>query len=208
MKKIILTAIVATGLLSAATQSGEELFKAKCAVCHKMGEPKQDPNAVAPMLIGVATHLQETFKTKEDRVKHIKEFAVNPKKEKAICDSVKRFGLMPSQKGNVSEEELAKIAEFMAEQKGMSDKMHKRMQKMEHRGKGRGMMRGKMGFKDMDMNGDGSISKEEFENFREKRMKEHKGKGMSQGMGIHQGQGKGMHQGMGMHKEHGKGCNK
>ena len=176
MKKIILTAIIATGLLSASVQSGEELFKAKCAVCHKMGEPKQDPNAVAPMLVGVATHLQEAFKTKEERVKHIKEFVVNPTKEKAICPSVKRFGLMPSQKGNVSEEELAKIAEFMAKQKGMSDKMHKRMQEMEHRGKG--MMRSKMAFKEMDANGDGSVSKEEFEKFREKRMQEHKGMGM------------------------------
>ena len=168
MKKIILTAIIATGLLSASAQSGEELFKAKCAVCHKMGEPKQDPNAVAPMLVGVATHLQESFKTKEERVKHIKEFVVNPTKEKAICPSVKRFGLMPSQKGNVSEEELAKIAEFMAEQKGMSAKMHKRMQGMEQK---------EMMFKMMDANGDGSVSKEEFEQFREKRMQMHKHQG-------------------------------
>ncbi len=170
MKKIILTAIIATGFLSAAEKSGEELFKAKCAVCHKMGNPQtlDKTKFVAPPLMGVVTHLQEAFKTKEERVKHIKEFVLNPTKEKAICPSVKRFGLMPSQKGNVSEEELAKIAEFMAEQKGMSAKMHKRMQGMEQK---------EMMFKMMDANGDGSVSKEEFEQFREKRMQMHKHQG-------------------------------
>ncbi len=179
MRKITLSAILITGFLSAANQSGEELFKLKCAVCHKMGEPKQDPNAVAPMLIGVATHLNEVFKSKEERVKHIKEFVINPTKEKAICPSVKKFGLMPSQKGNVSKEELAKIAEFMAEQKGMSQATHKKMQE---KGKTAEIM-----FKMMDSNGDGVVSKDEFIKFKEQR---------------------GNHQGKGMHKHQGKGCSK
>jgi len=176
VKKIILIAIIATGFLSAAEQSGEELFKAKCAVCHKMGNPQtmDKTKMVAPALVGVATHLQQVFKTKEERVKHIKEFVVNPTKEKAICPSVKKFGLMPSQKGNVTEEELAKIAEFMAEQKGMNQAVHNKMQSMEKKEKM---------FKMMDANGDGVVSKEEFEQFREKRMQMQKGNGMNKQQG-------------------------
>ncbi len=176
MKKIILTAIVATGLLSASTQSGEELFKAKCAVCHKMGEPKEDPNAVAPMLVGVVTHLNEAFSDKEKLKSHIIDFVIKPTKEKAICKSVQRFGLMPSQEGAVSREEIAKIADFMAELKGMSKAEHNKMQGKDKKEKI---------FKMMDRDGDGVVSKDEFEKFREQR---------------------GKHQGNGIHKREDKGC--
>ena len=157
--KLAIMALMIGGIAAQASDmDGKKLFEAKCAACHAMGEPKENSNAVAPELIGVVTHLNEAFKNKDDLKKHIEDFVINPTKEKAICKSVNRFGLMPSQKGAVSQEELKKIAEWISEQKGMSKEEHekmeaehhkgrgegkgKRMQRRMHRGEGKGMHRG------------------------------------------------------------------
>jgi len=55
------------------------------------------------------------YNTKEDAVKFIADYVLHPSKEKALCkpQKIKRFGLMPSQKGNVTKEELEKIAGWL-----------------------------------------------------------------------------------------------
>ena len=60
-------------------------------------------------------HLEEDYSDKNKAVAFIKDYALNLSEDKAICmpEKIKRFGLMPSQKGNVIEEELEVIANWM-----------------------------------------------------------------------------------------------
>ena len=95
-----------------AETSGEALFEAKCASCHAKTRPSDISTLVAPPIMGVARHVKMTYKTKEEVVNFITEYALDPQESKAVCmpDKLKRFGLMPSQKGKVSTEELTTIA--------------------------------------------------------------------------------------------------
>ena len=67
--------------------------------------------------MGVMRHVIMRYATKDEAVAFISEYALNPEKPKAVCmpQKIKRFGLMPSQKGNVSKEELQTIAAWMYE---------------------------------------------------------------------------------------------
>jgi len=118
---------------------GEELFEKKCASCHTLGMPKDMTKMVAPALNGVMRHLKMNYQDKDKAVAFIVDYAQNPDRAKAICmpQKIKRFGLMPSQKGNVTEEELKVIAEWMFEnypQKGFRG-MHQRGMMMHQHGK-------------------------------------------------------------------------
>ncbi|MDQ7046721.1 MAG: c-type cytochrome [Sulfurovum sp.] len=95
-----------------AETSAEALFEAKCASCHVKMRPSDISTLVAPPIMGVARHVKMTYRTKEEAVKFITEYALDPKESKAVCmpEKLKRFGLMPSQKGNVTKEELTTIA--------------------------------------------------------------------------------------------------
>ncbi len=95
-----------------AETSGQALFEAKCASCHVKTRPSDISTLVAPPMMGVMRHVKMTYKTKGEVVTFITEYALNPQESKAVCmpDKLKRFGLMPSQKGNVTKEELTTIA--------------------------------------------------------------------------------------------------
>lgn len=95
-----------------AQTSAAELFEAKCASCHTKTRPNDISILVAPPIMGVARHVKMTYKTKEEAVNFIIEYTLNPQESKAVClpDKLKHFGLMPSQKGQVTKEELTTIA--------------------------------------------------------------------------------------------------
>ena len=110
-------------------EDGATLFKAKCAACHQTSRPNDISTLVAPPVMGIMRHMKMTYKTKEDAVKFISTYALNPQKSKAVCmpQKIKRFGLMPSQKENVTEKELESIASWMFDnfpQKGFMGKGH------------------------------------------------------------------------------------
>jgi len=96
-------------------QDGASLFAAKCAACHQTSRPNDMSTLVAPPVMGVMRHVKMRYTTKEDAMKFIIEYALNPQVSKSVCmpQKIKRFGLMPSQKGNVGKEELTTIAAWM-----------------------------------------------------------------------------------------------
>ena len=98
-----------------AQTSGEELFDTKCASCHVKMRPNDISTLIAPPAMGVMRHVKMTYDTKEKAVNFITEYALDPQESKAVCmaEKIKRFGLMPSQKGKVSKEELTIIAGWM-----------------------------------------------------------------------------------------------
>jgi cytochrome c len=101
----------------ATPSKGEELFTQKCIACHSLGMPKDKSKLVAPPLNGVMRHLKMTHTEQSKGVAFIKDYVMNPAQSKALCmpQKIKRFGLMPSQKGNVTPEELEVIANWMVE---------------------------------------------------------------------------------------------
>ena len=114
MKTLLLAlAILGTFQVNAFASNGEELFEQKCASCHQINKPADKSSLIAPPLKGFMYHLSEHFKTKQEIKEHINSFVMNPTKETAVCRGVRRFGLMPSQKGLLTKEELNTIAEWM-----------------------------------------------------------------------------------------------
>ena len=108
------TMVALTSFVNAA-DTAEALFDTKCASCHSKTRPTDMATVVAPALMGVMRHVKMTYPNKDDAVKFMVDYILEPSKEKAICmpKKIERFGLMPSQKGNVTEAELTKITAWM-----------------------------------------------------------------------------------------------
>jgi len=98
-----------------ANETAEGLFDAKCAMCHTKTRPTDMSKVLAPALMGVMRHIKMSYPNKDEAVKFMVDYVLDPQKKKAICmpQKIERFGLMPSQKGNVTEAELTKITSWM-----------------------------------------------------------------------------------------------
>ena len=107
--------LIALSSYTYAMDSEESLFKSKCSACHTMTRPQDKSNLVAPPVMGVMRHVKMTYPDKKRAVAFIKDYVLNPSTKKALCmpQKIKRFGLMPSQKGNVTQKELENIASWM-----------------------------------------------------------------------------------------------
>jgi len=187
MKKTIITLV---GLLGASTLfaagDAQTFFDAKCAMCHIKTMPQDRSKLIAPPLMGVMRHVKMSYPNKQDAVAFIVDYVQNPSKSKAVCmqQKISRFGLMPSQKGNITPKELEEVASWMFDnyppsnfRGGMQGRMQgANMQKntMMRNNKGMrnsGMKKHKrLTFEMMDANGDGVITKDEFTTFQNKRM--------------------------------------
>jgi cytochrome c551/c552 len=104
------------------TLDGKTLLEVKCASCHNLDIPaKTFPEEVAPPMMAVAFHIYDFIKVNTPAEKtpasiaFVKDYVFNPTKEKSFCDqkSLDDYGLMPSQKGKLTEEELEAIAIYM-----------------------------------------------------------------------------------------------
>ncbi len=117
-QKILLGLSLVLGLqnLSASTvEEGAALFKAKCGACHITTRPTDISKLVAPPAMGITMHLKMAHPERAAFKKFLVDYVQNPSADKALCEqrTVKRFGIMPSQKGNVTPEELEKIADYL-----------------------------------------------------------------------------------------------
>ncbi len=117
MKKRVITTIIALSFNShlLASNDAEAIFDAKCSACHLKQKPIDKSKVVAPAAMGVMRHLKQEFPDRDKAIAFIKDYVLAPSKDKAICmpQKIKRFGLMPSQKGNITKEELEKVAGWM-----------------------------------------------------------------------------------------------
>jgi cytochrome c len=128
-----LISLAAASLLSAG--EGEALFKSKCTMCHSLSIPKDMKSMIAPPAEGIAMHVKMAHHDKEAFIAFITDYALHPSAEKALCEkrTVKRFGIMPSQKDNVSEEELKKIAGYLYENFALGGHLHEKHRMMKER---------------------------------------------------------------------------
>ena len=121
--------VLVLGLLMGCTDNtvtksldGEVLIEEKCAKCHNLDmPPKSYENEIAPSIMAVTFHLKDFIKSNNPSehemkiVNFIKDYVIEPNRDKSFCDkaSLDSYGVMPSQKGKVSQEELAAIAHYM-----------------------------------------------------------------------------------------------
>jgi len=130
---LVVGVLVASSSL-VASDMAEKLFVEKCAVCHSL-QKKEFSEMVAPPARGVMFHMNNAFSSKEKMKEHIVDFVMNPSEDKAICKSIKRFGLMPSQKGAISNNELDIVADWMIVNLSMSEAEHRANQKKHQKSK-------------------------------------------------------------------------
>lgn len=109
---------------SMAQEKGSILFEEKCASCHFKQRPSFEAmnTMIAPPIMGVMSHVKEAKTTKPEAVKFIVDYIFDPSAVKALCmkQSIDRFGLMPSQKGNLTKEEALSIAGYLYDNYGYS----------------------------------------------------------------------------------------
>ena len=164
MRKTIAKTGMILSLITAALQGGgidaKAAFKSKCLLCHtvKRVTPAEKEKLLGPPADEVMYHVKERYPIKEDAVKFMADYILEPKVEKALCASMDKFGLMPSMKASVTPEEARAIAGMMFDAFPRPDFTLR--EKKSRRG---------ITFADLDTDGDGSVSPEEFRNFRARR---------------------------------------
>ena len=114
MKKTVAFVLTSLSLFAA---DGKALMKEKCAACHMTETPTYEQMGTfkAPPFDAVAFHIKDAIKGKEAQKKFIMDYVYNPSAAKAVCESnkVAMYGVMPSQKGNVTQEELSAIVDYL-----------------------------------------------------------------------------------------------
>lgn len=129
MYKLISSTLLSLTLLSANALEGEKIFDAKCASCHvKMITKKETLKRIkemkAPPMIEVSNQLKRNIKIVDDIddemhravvVAFIKDYVIRPHLDKSMCNggALDRFGLMPSQKGKINDDELDTVAKWV-----------------------------------------------------------------------------------------------
>jgi len=154
----VLTGVVA---LTAGTIDARAAFKNKCLLCHTVRikiPPAEREKLLGPPVNEVMYHVKEKYPIKEDAVAFMADYILHPTVEKALCASMDKFGLMPSMKSSVSPAEARAIASMLFDRFPRTD--FSRSQERSRRG---------VTFSDLDSDGDGFVSPDEFRKFRAKR---------------------------------------
>lgn len=101
---------------------GKKLLEQKCASCHDLQMPPLlSVDEKAPPMMAVSFHVYDFVQAgdvsqrKYKAIEFVKDYVIEPSLQKSFCDkaSLKRYGLMPSQKENVTSAELHAIATYM-----------------------------------------------------------------------------------------------
>lgn len=100
----------------------KKLLFDKCTTCHNTDMPPQTSETEkAPPMYTVTIHLKDWIKgdtsteKKQKFIAFLQTYVLNPSRKISYCDkkSLDKYGLMPSQKGNITTEEIAAIATYI-----------------------------------------------------------------------------------------------
>jgi cytochrome c len=101
---------------------GKKLLEQKCSQCHNIKLPPETyEDEKAPPMMAVAFHIKDFIQTNNESeripkaIEFIKDYVINPSASKSFCDkkSLETYGVMPSQKGLVTQDELQAISQYM-----------------------------------------------------------------------------------------------
>jgi len=150
-----LALIAASTLLSANEINTTQLFETKCAMCHitDLSKMKDKSIFIAPPADEIMVHMKEEFQEKDKAMKFMADYILAPDPAKAHCASIEYFGMMPPQKGIITQEEAVAVSGMMYDQYPRDAFVQEEV-------------RGHMTFEKLDRNKDGSITAKEFQLFR------------------------------------------
>ncbi len=133
MKKMLLMALIATGLF--ASSNGEQVFDAKCAMCHKMVDMKERQQMMkklppearkammekfvatlkAPPINKISARVKHFHPKKADFVAFVKDYITHPDPKKSLCMpmALKKFGVMPGVGVSMSEADKDAVAAWL-----------------------------------------------------------------------------------------------
>lgn len=121
LQNIGLILVSAATLFAAEAEKAERLAVEKCGACHLMGAITKDKldNMKAPPYWAIAKKANERYDSKEKKIQYIVEYTLDPSEERMLFpkETKDRFGVMPSQKDKVTEEEIKIISEYILEKK-------------------------------------------------------------------------------------------
>ncbi len=97
-----------------------EREKKHCAGCHMLEQPRPEQIHLplsAPAFDAVIFHLKDAIRREDTQEKFIVDYVINPDASKSVCESnkVAKFGVIPSLKGKVTEDDLKEIAGYLLE---------------------------------------------------------------------------------------------
>jgi len=125
IKQLGLAALIAASCYAA---DGYEVYKKHCMSCHvemlTLAETKKRFKELkAPPMVEVSNRLKENIVITDDDddvkrrvvIAFIKDYIDNPSLEYSMCHAmaIERFGIMPSMKGQLSEEQKQVVAEWI-----------------------------------------------------------------------------------------------
>jgi len=131
LKKILIFLPIASTVLFA-EPTGYNLFEANCAKCHATilgvsndGGYENDYITSAPYITDLVKKLKEETTSQDEFKNFIKEYIQNPDKRKSLYGKkgIKKFGLMPSLKDVMSEDEIDILTEYL-----YNKKLHKKIE--------------------------------------------------------------------------------
>lgn len=115
--KLFLGLILLTTISFSNDKESKKLIVNKCASCHLLGIPNATELArvKAPPMNAVLFHVKSDLENTLQQEKFIKDYSLKPQPKKAVCTSnkIEKFGVMPSMKGKVTDNELKKIAHYL-----------------------------------------------------------------------------------------------
>ena len=125
MNKLLL--ILMIGLTSLSANSGDDIYKAKCSMCHTQNMPADMTKMKAPPMSKISAHLKNNLQTKEKFLLFVKDYIKNPSREKGFCmqRAYKRFRTMPPIGKGMTEEERETISLWLYEHYQKPQKMMK-----------------------------------------------------------------------------------
>lgn len=125
---MIKIALILGSALSLLGVDGYSVYQKKCMKCHVEMMEKQDVlkhihTLKAPPMVEVANRLRENIIIADEdqdvkrrvTIAFIKDYIENPSVQYSMCHpmAIEKFGIMPSQKGKLSENEKQAVAEWI-----------------------------------------------------------------------------------------------
>lgn len=135
-----MTSIPKNEVKSTANAEGLKLFQQNCYACHSVTTKSHD-EIIAPPMAAVKRRYMMEYDTKENFVKAVVSYAIDPKEENALMiGAVNNFNVMPKQA--FSEDDLIKIASYIYDNEIESPKWFEDHFKENHKN-GQGMGNGR-----------------------------------------------------------------
>ncbi|MDA3907854.1 MAG: cytochrome c [Sulfurimonas sp.] len=114
---LVLPLIIAASLFVQASDVIESLAEKKCGTCHLMGKVTKEKlnKMAAPPYWALAKKVKVAYPNRLDGIDFIINYTLNPSEDKMLFpkETKERFGVMPSQKDALTEDELRAIATYI-----------------------------------------------------------------------------------------------